>query len=83
MSKVKVAASSRTNQAAIVGVVTAIAVSLARHHGVDVRAIVEGVTGLPLEDVMAIGAAAVGSVVVWARERGRVRDQQDSVTPRP
>ena len=82
MTKIKRAASSRTNRTVAVAVAGAVAVAVGRHVGVDVRAIVEA-SGLTMEDAAALAAAALGSVAVWYRERGRVVDEQDRVTPRP
>ena len=82
MGKIRRAASSRTNRTVAVAVAGAVAVAVGRHVGVDVRAIVEA-SGLSMEDAMALAAAGIGSLAVWYRERGRVRDEQDRITPRP
>lgn len=82
-ARVKQAAASRTNRTAAAGVVVAVGLAVLRHHGIDVREVVEGATGLPLEDVMAAAATLWGAGVVWFREQARPRDEQDVVTPRP
>lgn len=83
MKRAKLAASSRTNQVSAAAWLGTAALAIASYHGVDLRGIVEGATGLPFEAAVISAATSVSALVVWYRERGRVRDEQDRVTPRP
>ncbi len=69
---------NRQQRGAAVMITAAVAAAVARRAGVDLREIVES-TGLTLEEVMAIGLAAVQGWVV----RGAPADEQNRVTPRP
>lgn len=69
---------TRQQRGAAVTIGAAVAVAVARRAGVDLRELVEA-SGLTLEEVMALGLAAVQGWIV----RGAPADEQDRVTPRP
>lgn len=79
----KPAHKSNTNQTAVAMAVAAVALAVLKQQGIDVRAPVEAVTGMSLEAVMAQAMVAAASAIVYFRERGRPRDEQDVVTLRP
>lgn len=81
-SAAKTASTSRDNRTVALAVVGAIAVAVGKHCGVDVRGLIES-SGVSMEDAMALLSTGAGAVVIWYRERGRIRDEQDVVTPRP
>lgn len=77
MSKVKQvakqAASSRTNRTVAMMVIGAVSVMIAKRLGLDIAKELAAF-GLDIEDVMGLATAAAGALVVWYRERGRVKD---------